>query len=292
MSYKRIIDVSKHNGSIDFKKVKAAGIAGVIIRAGYGKNNIDQKFKTNIEGAIAAGLPVGIYWFSYAFSEEMAAQEAKYCLAAIKPYKITLPVFFDWEYDSMSYAKKNGVTISKNVITNMTKRFCQAVKAAGYKAGYYLNQDYKNNHYDVAKLAGFIEWYARYSSKMNTTGAAIWQYSDTGRVSGISGNVDMNYLIDEKLLGSSQTAAKEPVKENKGGTCTVTLNTLKKGSKGNEVKSLQVLLIHKFGISCGVAGSDGDFGPGTLVAVKQFQEKKKLSADGIVGAKTWAALLG
>lgn len=289
MSYKKIIDVSKHNGTIDFKKVKADGIAAVIIRAGYGKNNIDVKFKANIEGAIAAGLPVGIYWFSYAYGEAMAAKEAEYCLAAIKPYKITLPVFFDWEYDSMTYAKKNGVTPTKSGITAMTKAFCNKVKAAGYKAGYYLNQDYKKNHYNVSQLGDFVEWYARYGASMNTTGAAIWQYSDTGRVSGISGNVDMNYLIDEKLLGSGTSST--PAKETKGGTVTVTLNTLKKGSKGNEVKSLQVLLIHKFGISCGAAGSDGDFGPGTLLAVKRFQEKKKLSADGIVGAKTWAALL-
>ena len=214
--HKKIIDVSKHNGSIDFKKVKADGIAAVIIRAGYGKNNIDERFKANIEGAIAAGLPVGIYWFSYAFSDEMAKREAKYCIDAIKPYKISLPVFFDWEYDSMKYAKKNGVTPSRKAITDMTKVFCQAVKDAGYTAGYYLNEDYKKNHYDVTQLDNYIEWYARYSSKMNTTGAAIWQYSDAGKVSGISGNCDMNYLIEESILksgtssGSNKTPAPAP----------------------------------------------------------------------------------
>lgn len=199
---KKIIDVSYHNGSIDFKNVKADGIAGVMIRAGYGRNNIDKKFKANIEGAIAAGLPVGIYWFSYAYNQAMAIKEAEYCLAAIKPYKISLPVFFDWEYDSMNYAKKQGVTPNKSRITTMTKVFCDKVKAAGYETGYYLNLDYRNNYYDESQLKGFYVWYARYISAKQTA-CDLWQYTSSGSVDGISGKVDLNYLINEKLLGSS-----------------------------------------------------------------------------------------
>lgn len=204
MSYKKLIDISKHNGVIDFKKVKAAGIQGVIIRAGYGMNTIDIKFKTNIEGAIAVGLPVGIYWFSYAYNSAMALKEADYCIAAIKPYKknITLPVFFDWEYDSMNYAKSHGVTPNKSRITGMANVFCQRVKDAGYKAGYYLNLDYERNHYDISQLKAFYKWYARYTS-VDQKNCDLWQYSSSGKVSGISGNVDMNYLVNEKILGSA-----------------------------------------------------------------------------------------
>lgn len=205
---KKIIDVSYHNGSIDFKKVKADGIAGVMIRAGYGRNNIDKKFKANIEGAIAAGLPVGIYWFSYAYNQAMAIKEAEYCLAAIKPYKISLPVFFDWEYDSMNYAKKQGVTPNRSRITAMTKVFCDKIAAAGYKTGYYLNLDYRNNYYDESQLKGFYVWYARYISAKQTA-CDLWQYTSSGSVEGISGKVDLNYLINESLLPSSDGSAPE-----------------------------------------------------------------------------------
>ena len=93
-SYKKIVDVSYHNGNINFKSMKNDGIAGVIIRAGYGQGNTDKKFKTYIKDAIAAGLPVGIYWFSYAYTASMAKKEAEYCYKLIKSYKIELPVFF------------------------------------------------------------------------------------------------------------------------------------------------------------------------------------------------------
>ena len=96
------IDVSEHQGLIDWDKVKAAGIDGVIIRAGYGRGNIDKEFHHNINGAILAGIKnIGIYWFSYAFKEGMGIVEASYCKALLKDYKknINLPVFFDWEYD-------------------------------------------------------------------------------------------------------------------------------------------------------------------------------------------------
>lgn len=210
----KIIDVSKHNGNIDWKKVKAAGIKAVIIRAGYGKNNIDSRFKENIKGAIAAGLPVGIYWFSYAYTVEMAKKEAEYCIAAIKPYKVTLPVYFDWEYDSMDYAKKNGVTPNKKLITAMNKAFCVKIKAAGYKPGFYFNMDYKLNFIDVSELKanGYSTWFARYTS-IKQSGYDIWQYSETGKVNGISGgNVDMNYLLKESLLKkSNKEIAKEVI---------------------------------------------------------------------------------
>ena len=217
MSYKKMIDISKHNGVIDFKKVKADGISGVIIRAGFGMNNIDYRFKANIEGAIAVGLPVGIYWFSYAYNQAMALKEAEYCIAAIKPYKskISLPVFFDWEYDSMNYAHRYGVYPNKSRITGMTKVFCQRVKDAGYKSGYYLNLDYERNHYDESQLKGFYRWFARPNASATPTNTDIWQYSFNGRVAGISGNVDLDYLLNDKLLGTAKKETKKKTETKK-----------------------------------------------------------------------------
>lgn len=197
----KIIDVSVHQGKIDWSKVKADKIGGVIIRAGYGKGNIDGRFKENIEGAIKAGFKtIGVYWFSYAYTVEMAKREAQFCNDAVAPYKdhINLGVYFDWEYDSMSYAKKNGVNPNKDLITNMNLYFCNKIKDLGYKAGYYLNLDYQKNFIDVSRLKEFYKWFARYTSEAQKD-CYLWQYSSSGKVSGISGNVDMNELVGKSI---------------------------------------------------------------------------------------------
>lgn len=192
-----VIDVSVHQGKIDFKKVKAAGIDGVVIRAGYGKGNIDGRFKANIEGAINAGFKyIGAYWFSYAYTVDMAKREAQFCNDVVMPYKdkLNLGVYFDWEYDSMNYAKKLGMKCDKALITEMSVTFCQKIKELGYKAGYYLNLDYSKNYIDESQLTAYRKWFARYVSTRQVN-CYLWQYSSSGKVNGISGNVDMNELI-------------------------------------------------------------------------------------------------
>ena len=194
----KIIDVSEHNGKIDFNKVKADGIEGVIIRAGYGKGNVDKTFTSNITGAIKAELHIGIYWFSYAFTEDMARREARFCNDIIAPYKVNidLPVFFDWEYDSMKYAKKNNVAADKDLITKMTKAFCEEITSLGYVAGYYLNLDYSKNYYDEDQLSEYKRWFARYV-KTEQKDCYLWQNSNKGTVDGISGSVDTDVLMVE-----------------------------------------------------------------------------------------------
>ena len=193
----KIIDVSVHQGSIDWKKVAASGIDGAIIRAGYGKGNKDQTFKANIEGAIKAGLKyIGAYWFSYAYSSQMALNESIYANELLEEYKdkLNLGVFYDWEYDSMNYAKKNGAYLSRESITEMNVIFCEEMTKLGYIAGYYLNYDYSHNYIDTAKLKAFRKWYAWYNSKLDTD-CYLWQYKSTGTVDGITGSVDMNELV-------------------------------------------------------------------------------------------------
>ena len=206
--YMHMIDISEHQGSIDFNKVKASGVKAVILRAGYGSSTTDKYFYQNIKKAKAAGLYVGIYWFSYAANTKQAINEAKRCMAVIKPYKIDLPVFFDWEYDSMRYTKVK----SRNRITEMTAAFCNAITNGGYRAGYYFNLQYLNNYYSPAKLTRYATWYAYWGT--NKPGSAtwthantmttptqydMWQFTSRGKINGIKGTVDCDLLLDPSI---------------------------------------------------------------------------------------------
>lgn len=196
---KKYIDISKWQGDVDFAKLKGK-VDGVIIRAGYGQNNIDEKFKRNISECNRLGIPCGVYWFSYAYTEEMAKKEAEYCLAAIKPYKVELPVCFDFEYDSVEYAQKNGVGVGKTLATALCHAFCGVIEKAGYYAMNYTNGDYLSRYFDASTLR-YDLWYAAWPSKPDPNKppreCGIWQYSSKGSVPGISGNVDMNYAYKD-----------------------------------------------------------------------------------------------
>lgn len=189
------IDISTWQGAPDFEKVKASGIEFVIIRAGYGVNHIDAQFKRNASECNRLSIPIGVYWFSYALTSAQAAQEARYCLEAVKPYRLEYPIFFDLEYDTVRYAQQNGVTINKTLATQMVAAFCGEIEKAGYYAANYTNLDYANNMFDMTALAKFDVWYARYTSTVDRSDAGLWQYSSTGKVDGISGNVDMDYSL-------------------------------------------------------------------------------------------------
>ena len=226
----KMIDVSEFQGKIDFKKVKASGIEGVIIRAGYGKGNSDDYFVRNINGAIKNKLHVGIYWFSYAYTAGMAKKEAEYCHEMIQTYKlnIDLPVFIDWEYDSMRYAEKNGVSPDKKLVTDMTKAFCEEITKLGYDAGYYTNWDYYKNYYYPTKLKSYKLWFADYEDDYKK--CYLQQTSASGEVMGIVGKVDLDVLRGEiktakpaKPSKPKETAKNEDYKV--GDTYTVAVNS-------------------------------------------------------------------
>ena len=198
----KLIDVSHHNGDVDFAKVKAEGIQGVIIRAGYGVSTVDSCFHANIKNALKNGLHVGIYWFGYAYTVSQAEKEAKHCLSVINAYKgkLDLPIFYDWEYGSFNYAKKQGVTVSKQLCSDMTDRFCSIMESNGYFSGVYANLDYLNNFYTEYIKNRYTIWVAQWSTKCTYSGQyGIWQYGaetnkiDKKSVDGISGIVDKNY---------------------------------------------------------------------------------------------------
>ena len=192
------IDVSKHNGSIDWNAVKNSGVSYVIIRCGYrgytqGSLIIDSKFEQNIRGATAAGLKVGVYFFSQAVDEVEAVEEASFVLDVVKNYKISYPIFLDVEYSGAAGNKGRADGLSKSARTAVCKAFCATIKSGGYTAGIYANKSWLETMIDPGQLGSYKIWLAQYAASPTYAGRYdLWQYKSTGRVSGISGNVDMN----------------------------------------------------------------------------------------------------
>lgn len=184
------IDVSVWQGNIDWKKVKG-NIDFAIIRAGYGKNNIDKKAVQNVQGCEENYIPYGFYWFSYAYTVEMAIKEAEYLINFIGEHKPAYPLYFDFEYDSVNYALKNGVQVDKKLLHDMATAFCATLEKAGFYAGIYANNDYIKNNYTSNIFNKYDLWYAYYQKKCNRS-VNMWQFTANGTVPGIEGQVDMN----------------------------------------------------------------------------------------------------
>ena len=196
-TYKRGIDVSEWQKTIDWEKVKAAGIDFAMLKAGSGRNRIDPQFKYNISECNRLGIPCGVYWFSYAYTEELAHNEAKYCLEAIAPYKLDYPVAYDFEYDSVDNAEKLGIEITKEMASSFARAFLGEIEAARYYAQLYTNADYLTRYFDSELAKRYDVWLAQWPSKPNldtkpSQAGGIWQYSNTGSVDGISVRVDLD----------------------------------------------------------------------------------------------------
>lgn len=227
MAERFIIDVSEHNTVTDWRAVKADGVEGVIIRAGYGRGNVDKKFREHITGALAAGLHVGIYWFSYAYSADMAEAEAYYCMNTVSDVvswkDITLPIFWDFEGDSMAFANKCGVDVSRETLVDMAEAFCDALETEGHMPGIYSNLDYEKRYglLSVAERNGYAIWYAQYNYTMDTSipSPDMWQYTSGGQVNGIKGNVDMNKLLNPDIVNVSRETLEGEEKEETNVWC-------------------------------------------------------------------------
>ncbi len=187
------IDISKHNGNIDWNAVKNSGVQYVILRCGYrgsasGVLVEDQKFKSNIQGATAAGLKVGIYFFSQAVNEVEAVEEASMTLSLIKNYRITYPVYIDVE---SANGRADG--ISKAARTSVINAFCQTIRNSGYTPGLYANKNWLTEKINTGALGGCKIWLAQYVAAPTYGGRyEMWQYSSRGSIAGIKGNVDLN----------------------------------------------------------------------------------------------------
>lgn len=189
------IDVSKWQADIDWKAVKAAGIDFAIIRVGYRGSETgvlveDPYYRKNIEGATKAGLKVGVYFFTQAITEAEAVEEASMALSLTSGYKLAYPIFIDTENGSGN-ARANG--LDKETRTKCIVAFCKTIENAGRKAGVYASKSWYGTKVDENQFNNYCIWVAQYNTTCTYKGRySIWQYTSTGRVPGIKGNVDLN----------------------------------------------------------------------------------------------------
>lgn len=210
------IDVSKHQGTVNWSHVKADGVKFAIIRAGYGKEAYqkDIQFENNYAGCKLNGIPVGVYWYSYATTPDEARKEAAVCMSVIKGKTFEYPVYFDIEEPSV-------LVKGKAACTAIAKAFLEAVEQAGYFVGIYSSKVHLENCITEELRARYAVWVAHYGVDKTTYHGqyGIWQKSSTGKVYGISGNVDVNecYIdypaaIKKKGLNGFKAASAKPAK--------------------------------------------------------------------------------
>ena len=202
-TYLKGIDVSEHQGTVDWGAVKRSSVDFVMLRAGYGNDTVDATFNYNISECNRLGIPVGIYWFAYAHDADSARTEAQTCLQTIQNYTVQYPVCYDVEYDTNRYLQQNfQISLTKDLATTMVNAFCDTVQNAGYYAMNYANPDYLNNYFDSSLLQKYDLWYANYpyanppaticDSAASIDNLHLWQCANNGSVRGISGPVDID----------------------------------------------------------------------------------------------------
>lgn len=248
------IDVSKHNGTIDWKKVKNDGVEFAIIRIGYGGSAPvkDEKFEENYKNARANGVKVGVYIYSYADTLTDAKTEANAVINWLGSRDLELPVYFDIE------DKKQNV-LGNTLRTNIVKTFCDMIEDAGYWAGIYANKSWLTSKLNMNELNSYTVWVAQWSNTNTYSGPyAMWQYTSDGSVNGISGRVDMNYQVKElggklKTSGGSTSSKKSneeianEVIAGKWGNGTDRKNRLT--SAGYDYNAVQDIVNKKLGAS-------------------------------------------
>lgn len=319
------IDVSKHNGNINWKAVRDSGFNHAVIRAGYGNNNTDQKFDTNALAAVNLGLVSGIYWFSYALNPDMARFEGMYAVNHAKKYWESCMIAYDAEYDTRIRAAKVGINLQKEELTKMAYEFLRVVKNNGFMPCLYTNNDYTKNFFDIDYLKkefpDLYIWYARYGKEDDNIyylPADMWQYSSHGQVNGVNGSVDMNYIYKEfdsdrkefiskpnvdiidrpknlyilffqqcYNLDCSDKRIKEDGYDNPETEEARKSVLLRKGSHGNLVVWLQGELKDRGYYNGDLDGSYMDM---VFAGVRRYQEDHQLEVDGILGNETIVSL--
>ncbi len=198
------IDVSKHQGKIDWEKVSGDGVSYAFIRAGYrgtseGKLVEDEFFVDNIEGATENDVNVGIYFYTQAMTEEEAQEEAEFVLELIEPYQVDYPIVLDLEESESASARTAKMT--KEEYTKVAIAFCEAVRDAGYTPMIYGNLKTFMIMLDMEQLEDYEKWFAYYDDVVYFPYAFnIWQYSSKGSVDGIKGDVDLNICMKDYMV--------------------------------------------------------------------------------------------
>ena len=228
---KTIIDVSKHNGTINWAKVKAAGIDGAILRVGFGSDKTtqdDSKFKANANACVKNKIPFGVYLYSYAKSDSQIESEVKHILRLIKGYKLALPVFIDLEENGTeSHAKSNA------------KKFIALMSKTEYTAGVYASESWFKNY--LSGITGAWRWVAKYGKDDGKPGTkpaidkiAMWQYTSRGKVAGVNGYVDKSILYKD-FISKRTSAAKSATKSSTAKKSDAKTYTVKKGDTLTEI---------------------------------------------------------
>lgn len=289
----KAIDISAWQGNIstdNFKKVKSDGYDVVILRASYtGQSSFnmypDSVFENNIKHAHAAGLKIGVYHYSQAITIAEAQKEAEYILKIIKPYKsyITEQVVFDWEFGgrlNASKAKSNG----KAYNTQICQAFCKKVKAAGYEPMVYANlstlQGYLN---DDELKKDYKIWLAQYASSTSYKGYYLWQYSSSGRVAGLSGNIDVNKYASSSGSSSGSASNKLAV-DGEFGPKSIKRAQKVFGTPVDGIISSQLTSVRKY--APGIAPGCFSYGNNGSALIRAIQKKVGAGVDGLLGPKT------
>lgn len=276
------IDISKYQNAPDFSKVKSS-VDFVIVQAGYGKsaNQKDPQFERNYSECKKYNIPVGVYWFSYATSVDEAKLEAKACLEVIKGKQFEYPIYFDVEGKALT---------DKATVSACVKAFCGALEKAGYYAGVYTSRSPAQSYLDNECVNKYALWLAEYDSELKWAGdVGIWQYSSTGKVPGISENVDMNkgYVDYPTIIKNGGFNGFPKKKDNKKKETTKVLDQkgFQYGANNTGVLAYKELLIQAKdkGLIATSVKEDGGFGEGTKKATNELLKRWGYVQNGIMG---------
>lgn len=270
------IDVSHHQGNIDWSKLKSSGkVNFAMIRTGYGvknPNQTDKKFTYNIDTAMSLGIPVGVYHYSYANSREQAAQEARFCLEILDGRELQYPIAYDIEDESL-------LRYNQQTKTDMCKAFCEVVKTAGYIPMIYCSLYFLKNHLYAEQIANYDLWLAEWGEKGEpSVPCAIWQSTDSWYVDGIRGKVDLDHAFKSYGGNINNNPTNKPnvtIPNNKVIEYTV--------QKGDSLWDIAAKFLGKGELYTKIAKNNGISNPNLLTVGKVL--KIYTSEQGITGKK-------
>lgn len=284
------IDVSNAQGNIDWAQVKKSGVEFAIIRVGWGSDSAtqdDPKFNEYAKQCEKVGIPYGVYLYSYALNIDSAKSEANHTLRMLGDHKPKYGVWFDME-DADHYKQKHGIDVykSRQLLTDICKTYCEAIKAHGYDVGIYASYDYWKNVLYKDQL-NYPIWLAIWGPSKPPMDCKIWQYTDAGKVDGINGRVDMDIMYP----GNTQPVKELHANKSTAPTCKfeLTKEIVTPGSTGSDTKMMQLLLNYK-SYPCDV---NGVYDAQTKEELGNYQRDHAEcgSVDYKCGPKTWASLL-
>ena len=295
------IDLSHHNGTVNFDAAKAAGLQFCVIELGYGQDEVsqdDSMFARNVSECKRLGIPWGAYLYSYAQSASAAHGEANHARRLLSGKHPTY-MFIDME-DADGYKARNGGIQDAQVYTDIIKTFCTDMAAAGYKAGWYANKDWHDTHLHPEQLSAYPFWYARPAcGTVESYGQIIVQdqIGETGGTfPGVSGSCDTDVCNDGVFTTSGTPQPAAPTTPS--APAFPLLSGSYFGPKNGPAASVSGYYSHRDDLRTWQSrmsargweiDADGLYGDQTANVVRQFQREKGLTVDGLIGPQTWAA---